>query len=171
MTGLPKLALGAAVLAGERLTGRTSASSPVAMAIGLAQQGTARVVGAASKVGKARIKLPSLKQILHDAGARGAITMSRSRREAESTIRSALDGALPMVDAFVPKVIDRVLPQIRAKVLPAVVDDLSSDPKVRAMIAEQSQGVLNDATDELREHTAEADDRLESGVRRLFRGQ
>ena len=52
-----------------------------------------------------------------------------------------------------------------------IVDDLAHDPNIRTMISEQSQGVVTDATEELRETSAEADDRVELAFRRLFRSK
>ncbi len=190
MTGLPRIALGTAVLTAERLAGRTSASSPVAIAVGLADQGRTSARNAAKRLTSVRLKAPTLdlKQMLHDAGARGAIAMSRSRREAEAALRSAMDNSFgwaeqkvvpkvvedlmpQIVNDIVPKIIDGVMPQIRTKVVPVIVDDLAQDPKVRTMITEQSQSVVTDATEELRETSAEADDRVELAFRRLFRSK
>ncbi len=178
------------MLTAERLAGRTTSSSPVAIAVGLADQGRKRARNAARRFTTMKVKPPNLniRQLLHDAGARGAIAMSRSRRDAEATLRSAMDGSVnwaerkvvpkviedlmpQIVNDVVPKIIDGVMPQIRTKVLPVIVEDLSHDPKVRTMIAEQSQSVLTDATVELRETSAEADDRLEIAFRRLFRSK
>jgi hypothetical protein len=190
MTGLPRLALGTAVLTAERLAGRTSASSPVAIAVGLADQGRKSARSAARKLTSLRIKAPTLdlKQMLHDAGTRGAIAMSRSRRDAEATLRSVMDNSFDwaeqkvvpkvvdelmpqIVNDIVPKILDGVMPEIRTKVIPVIIDDLAHDPKVRTMITEQSQSVMSDATMELRETSAGADDRLEIAFRRLFRGK
>ena len=60
MTDLPRLALGTAVLTAERLAGRTTASSPVAIAVGLADQGrkSARKAAKTRSTLKARL-IPS----------------------------------------------------------------------------------------------------------------
>jgi hypothetical protein len=55
-------------------------------------------------------------------------------------------------------------------VLPVVIDDLTSDPRVRNLVVEQSRGVLGDAAAQVRTGTAEADDRVEAAVRRIFGG-
>lgn len=178
MTGLPRLAWGTAVLTAERLVGRTSPNSPVAIAVGLAAQGSQGTKKLLSRAAEAvqQASPPSLKKLqglVHDAGARGAIAMSRSRRDAEATLRSVRDGSVSWAETvagrYAPRFIDVVLPPIRARVLPVLVDDLSTDPKVRAMISEQSQSVIIEATDELRLTSADADDRIESVFRRLFR--
>jgi hypothetical protein len=190
MTGLPRLALGTAVLTAERLAGRASASSPFAIAVGLADQGRKSARSAAKRLTSMRLKAPAidLRQVLHDAGARGAIAMSRSRRDAEATLRSVMDNSFDwaeqkvvpkvveemmpqIVNNIVPKILDGVMPQIRTKVLPVIIDDLAHDPNVRTMITEQSQSAMADATLELRETSADADDRLEIAFRRLFRSK
>lgn len=186
MTDFPRLAFGTAVLARERLFGRVNAESPTAIVLGLAAQGRERAARFVSRIKRPDFKAPSLKKVLHDAGARGAIAMSRSRRDAESALREVMDGSvdwaerrvvpkvvedmLPyVVNTLVPKVIDGVMPQVREKVLPVLVDDLSRDPKVRKMIADQSQSVVSEAAIELRETSADADDRIESAFRKLLR--
>src|SRR5690349_7069612 len=163
MTGIPRLAFGTAVLARERLFGRVTADSPMAIALGLASQGLALV----SKIKRPTVKVPKLdvKQALHNAGIRGAITMRRSRRDAETTLRGVMDGSVTWAETrVVPKLVDDMLPYImstvREKVLPVLVDDLSRDPKVRKMITDQSQSVVGEAAVELRETSAGADDRL-----------
>ncbi len=164
MTDFPRLAFGTAVLARERLFGRVTANSPMAIMLGLADQGRAL----AKKIKPPKVKVPKLDipKILHNAGVRGAIVMRRSRRDAEATLRGVVDGS---VDWLVPKVIDDAMPQIREKVLPVLVDDLSRDPKVRKMITDQSQSVVSEAAVELRETSAGADDRLETAFRKLLR--
>jgi hypothetical protein len=114
MTGLPRIALGTAVLTAERLAGRTSASSPVAIAVGLADQGRKSARNAAKRLTSVRLKAPTLnlKQVLHDAGVRGAIAMSRSRREAEAALRSATDNSFGWAEQkVVPKVVEDLMPQ------------------------------------------------------------
>jgi hypothetical protein len=56
----------------------------------------------------------------------------------------------------------------RGEVLPAVIDDLVADPKVRDLVVEQTQGALTDVAREMRRRSARADTRLEAGVRRIF---
>ena len=62
------------------------------------------------------------------------------------------------------------MPEIRASVLPAVVDDLTNDPKVRELVTEQSRGAIEDAAHSVRTATAHADDRVENAFRRLVGG-
>lgn len=57
---------------------------------------------------------------------------------------------------------------VRGEVLPAVIDDLVTDPQVRELAAEQAHGVLTDAAHEVRRRSSSADARIEAGARRLF---
>jgi hypothetical protein len=185
MTGFPKLAFGTAVLARERLFGRVSAESPMAIALGLAARGRDRAVQALDRIKPPRPKL-DVRQALHDAGARGAIAMSRSRRDAESALRGMVDDSMAwaeqrvvpkvvddmmpyIVNTLVPRVLDGVMPQVRAKVMPVIIEDLSQDPKVREMITDQTQSVITEAAAELRETSEDADDRLEAAFRKMMR--
>jgi hypothetical protein len=181
------MAFGTAVLARERIFGRATADTPIAIALGLAAQGRE---GAARMLARVRLrpalKAPSLREALHNAGARGAIAMSRGRRDAESALRGVVDGSVdwaeknvmprvvePMlpyvVNTLVPKVIDGVMPQVREKVLPVIIDDLSHDPKVRKLITDQSQSAVGEAAGELRETSEQADDRVEAAFHRMMR--
>jgi hypothetical protein len=186
MTDFPRLAFGTAVLARERLFGRARADTPIAIALGLAAQGREGAVRVVARLRRPVVKAPSLRQALHDAGARGAIVMSRSRRDAESALREVMDDSVGwaekkvvpkvvedmmpyIVNTLVPKVIDGVMPQVREKVLPVLIDDLSRDPKVRKLITDQSQSAVSEAASELRETSEGADDRLEAAFNRITR--
>lgn len=57
---------------------------------------------------------------------------------------------------------------VRGEALPAVIDDLVADPKVRDLVIEQTQGAMTDVAREVRQRSARADTRLEAGVRRIF---
>jgi hypothetical protein len=187
MTGFPRVAFGTVVLARDRIFGRATADTPIAIALGLAAQGRE---GAARMLAEVRrrtgVKAPSLREALHNAGARGAIAMSRGRRDAEAAFRGVMDGSVEwaekrvvprvvedmmpyVVNTVVPQVIDGVMPQVREKVLPVIIDDLSRDPKVRKLITDQSQSAVSDATGELRETSEKADDRVEAAFNRMTR--
>jgi hypothetical protein len=191
MNDFSRLAFGTVVLARERLLGRATADSPIAIALGLAAQGREEATRALGRIKLPTIKrpeimTPALKKALHDAGTRGAIAMSRSRRHAESALREVVDESvgwaenrvvpkivedmLPyIVNTLVPKVIDGVMPQVREKVLPMVIDDLTQDPKVRKLITDQSQSAVSAAAAELRETSEAADDRLEAAAQKMLR--
>ena len=62
------------------------------------------------------------------------------------------------------------MPEIRAKLLPAVIDDLADSPQLRDLMLEQGRGVVGDAAQHLRSTTASADDRVESAFRKLVKG-
>jgi hypothetical protein len=57
---------------------------------------------------------------------------------------------------------------VQQQVTPTLIDDLTTDPKVRELAMGQAQGALADAARELRQRSASADGWVESGVRRLF---
>jgi len=57
---------------------------------------------------------------------------------------------------------------VQQQVTPVLIDDLTTDPKVRELAMGQAQGALADAARELRQRSASADGWVESGVRRLF---
>lgn len=57
---------------------------------------------------------------------------------------------------------------VQERVTPALIDDLTADPKVRELAMGQAQGALADAARELRQRSASADGWVESGIRRLF---
>lgn len=87
----------------------------------------------------------------------------------DSVVPRVIDGAMPyLAGSVVPRMIDGAMPYIRTRVLPAIISDLTRDPEVREMISEQGRGVLTDATMQLRETSATADDRVESEFRKIF---
>lgn len=80
-----------------------------------------------------------------------------------------LRAAVPQIESeLMPRLIDAALPQIQQKVLPVVIADLAESDDLRELITEQSRDVVADAAGDLRESTAGADDRVESGFRKLF---
>src|SRR5512139_1142913 len=122
MTGIPKLAFGTALLARERFFGRVKAESPMAIALGLAAQGRERAAKALDRIKPPRPKL-NVKQTLHDAGTRGAIVMSRSRRDAESALRGVMEGSMSWAEKrVVPKVVEDMMPYIVNTMVPKVID-------------------------------------------------
>ena len=57
---------------------------------------------------------------------------------------------------------------VRQQVMPALIDDLAADPKIRELALGQAQGAFADAARELRQRSAVADGWVEAGVRRLL---
>jgi hypothetical protein len=107
-----------------------------------------------------------MRRFLDETRERGEKTIRLGRLEA----RGWFDTIVPrMIGDMTPRVIDAAMPQIRTRVVPVIIEDLAADERVRALISEQSHGMISDATDELRETSARADDQLESGFKRLFR--
>jgi hypothetical protein len=70
--------------------------------------------------------------------------------------------------AFLRAQSDSGMAWVRGEVLPTLIDDLVTDPKVRELAVEQAHGALSDAAREARHRSAGADARLEARVHRLF---
>jgi hypothetical protein len=121
-----------------------------------------------------------------EARDRGAAAVAESRADAtafvQTTVNDAIawaqaqaipqivDGLVPhMVDSVVPRIIDGAMPEIRSRVLPVVIEDLTTDPRVRDLAVEQGRGAVGEAAEHLRNTTASADDRVESAFQRLVR--
>ncbi len=119
------------------------------------------------------------------AGIRGRDTLIASRSAAVVALRHTVDDGLGwieksivprmvddlmpyLINSVVPRLVEGAIPEIRSKVIPVVIDDLTRDPRLQELITEQSRGVLANATDELRETSATADDKLETSFRRMF---
>ncbi|MEV0841991.1 hypothetical protein AB0I55_20825 [Actinocatenispora sera] len=82
-----------------------------------------------------------------------------------------LDMAVPqLIDDIVPRILEGVLPHIRNRLVPAIIDDLADDPAVRDLVREQSRGLAAAAAAQIQDATGTADDRIETGLRRLFGG-
>lgn len=73
-----------------------------------------------------------------------------------------------LVEELVPGVVEGVMPVVRAVVVPDVVEDLAGDARIRAMVAQQSRGVLTWSVTEVRRASTEADDRVETSLRHLL---
>lgn len=87
----------------------------------------------------------------------------------EQVAPQLVDSLLPRIEQEVaPRLVDSLLPKIRREVVPTILEDIVDDPRVRDLIREQSQGLLFDAVEALRENLADADDLAESLVRRIF---
>jgi len=125
-------------------------------------------------------------RMVAEARDRGAAAVAGSRADAtafvQATVNDAIawaqaqaipqivDGLVPqLVDSVVPRIIDGAMPEIRSRVLPVVIEDLTTDPRVRELAVEQGRGVVGEAAEHLRTTSAGADDRLESAFRRLVR--
>jgi hypothetical protein len=84
-------------------------------------------------------------------------------------IPKIIDDLMPyLIASVMPRIIDGALPYVREHVMPILIDDLTESPQLRELITEQSRDVVADAATDLRGGTATADDRLESGVRRVL---
>jgi hypothetical protein len=64
--------------------------------------------------------------------------------------------------------VDSLMPKIRAEVVPAVLDDIIDDPRVRELIREQSQGLVLDAIERVRGGMARTDTVVENLSRKVL---
>lgn len=79
-----------------------------------------------------------------------------------------VDAMMPTIrDDLAPQIVDALMPKIRREVVPQILDDIVDDPKVRTLIREQSQGMILDALERLRQALARADDVVERILRRV----
>ncbi len=81
-----------------------------------------------------------------------------------------IDALMPKIrDEVAPELVEALMPKIRAEVVPLILEDIVDDPRVRDLIREQSQGLLLDALESVRENLADADVLVERVGRRLLR--
>lgn len=188
------LVIGTVTLTGERLRLIGEKQLPaIALTVGLVAEGR-DAVGRAFRRTRDAIPTDKVRELLDTASSHGRHTVDASQSETSrwldssvgAPVKSAssapvkwveravipkiIDDMMPyVIGSVMPKVVEEMLPQIRTVVVPVIIDDLTSDPRVRTMIAEQSSGVVAAATDELREAAADADDHVESAFRSVFR--
>jgi hypothetical protein len=197
-----RIALGAVVLAGERLGVSDRARASLATVTGVASR-TAAGVGEAAEVAlgfvtfaklrgaaaaeqargipatltaplrggrdKLRGGRDRLRDELAEARATGNAKIEAGRVEALAFLRTSVDDGIAWAqENVVPKVIEGALPEIRRRVIPVVIEDLTADPRVRDLVVEQGRGVIGDTAIQLRNGTAAADDRVEKAYRRVF---
>ena len=86
----------------------------------------------------------------------------------EQVAPQLVDALMPKIEQEVaPQLVDSLMPKIRAEVVPAILDDIVDDPRVRALIREQSQGLFLDALERFARGVARADDFAENIGRKL----
>jgi len=152
--------------------------------------------GATAVVGKGRTAASAADRAYHVAARRGDLAVrgilresagraERTANDASARLGRAADAAAGwterhlvrrvarsmtpyLIGELAPEVIDGVLPKIRSDVVPVVIDDLAADTQIRAMVAEQSKGMLTWSVTEVRRASADADDRVETALRRLL---
>jgi hypothetical protein len=192
-----RLALGMAVLAAERLRPGSPASDAFATGVGLLQQTAAEARTLVRRVMRPPVRFASrtvdiasylsgsdsprrslsrsreiIGRVVSEARRRGEATVAAGRADATAFVEANVnDGIAWAQTRVVPRLIDGALPEIRARILPVVIEDLTNDPRVRELVLEQSEGVVNEATQHLRSTTAAADNRVESAFRRFVHGR
>ena len=192
---LTRMALGAVVLAGERLGVPDRARASLATVTGVASR-TAAGVGEVAEVALGFVTFAKLRGAAAAEQARGIPTtltgpfsrgrdrlrgeLAEARRagdakieagrvEALAFLRTSVDDGIAWAqENVVPRVIEGALPEIRRRVIPVVIEDLTADPRVRDLVVEQGRGVIGDTAIQLRNGTAAADDRVEKAYRRVF---
>jgi hypothetical protein len=89
----------------------------------------------------------------------------------ETELAPALVDALTphLVEVTAPQVVHGLMPLINAEVVPAVLDGVADDPRIRALVREQSWGLVTDGIERFRRLLADADDAVERLLRRLLR--
>ena len=184
------LVLGVATLTGERLHLIGERQLPaIALAVGVVAEGR-EAVGRAVESARQAVPREQVRDMLDTASSHGRRAVDESQSETSHWLRKVVGTAVGapvkwvenkvipkviedlmpyMVNNMMPKMIQEVLPQVRTMVVPVIIDDLTTDPRVRTMITEQSSGMVAAATDELREATAGADDQVETAFRNVFR--
>jgi hypothetical protein len=97
---------------------------------------------------------------------------SAARWADRQIVRRVAESMTPyLVDELIPRVIDGLMPKIEADVVPAVLEDVADDDRIQTMVALQSRNMMARGVAEVRHASADADDRVETAVRRLFRRQ
>lgn len=86
----------------------------------------------------------------------------------EQLVPAVVDGVTPhLIATTAPEVVEGLMPMINAEVVPAVLDGVADDPRIRALVREQSWALVADGVEQVRWRLAAADDRVERGLRRL----
>ncbi|NUT38221.1 MAG: hypothetical protein HOV79_34665 [Hamadaea sp.] len=166
---LPSLALGSAVLAADALRGavrqgvRSATEGPVDWA-------TTTVVPKVVEQLMPYLTTTLLPRMLDAATPHIPKLLDSLMPYIEATVLPRLlRAAVPQIEAeLMPRLLDAALPLIQQKVMPVIIADLAQSEELRELITEQSRDVVADAAGDLRESTASADDRVESGFRKLF---
>ncbi|MEY9934975.1 hypothetical protein ABH926_009646 [Catenulispora sp. GP43] len=103
------------------------------------------------------------------AGPGGRVLGAAAEWTDRHVVRRVAESMKPyLIEELVPEVIDGVLPKIRADVVPVVIEDLTKDERVLDLVATQSRDMLSRSVAEARRASADADDRVEALVHRLF---
>lgn len=162
-----RFALGLVALAAERMRGNAAQAAALATAVGLLDEANQAVRAAAGQVagpttrattiglrraarlpGASRLREPALRVSTRALGVaaaareRGQQTVAASRTDATAAVQSALDEALRWL---APRILQRSLPEVRARLLPVVVEQLTTDARLREFLAEQTRLLVESA--------------------------
>jgi hypothetical protein len=97
--------------------------------------------------------------------------LERLRPHLEAELVPAIVDALTphLVQVTGPQLVTGLMPVIQTQVVPAVLEGVADDPRIRALVREQSWGLLTDAVERLRRLLALGDDTVERVVRAVLR--
>jgi hypothetical protein len=161
VASLARRVLGAPVRAALRPLAQLSASSDSQASTAPAM--LARAAGAARRHGEATVAAGREDvETFVSAMVTDGLVWAQSQ-----ALPQLIDSVLPVIERVMPRIIDAFLPVFRAQVLPALIEDLSRDPRIRQLVVEESKNAASGATTYLRVASANADDRVENAVRRL----
>jgi hypothetical protein len=180
-TRATRLAVGTAMMAGERVRGdvRAAGDRSLALVVGLLVKTRNEAI---RRTGTATTRV---RDVIVEAERRGQESLAGGRQEAnalaDGAVQSAvawaqvkvvpqiIDDLVPhIISDVMPRLIDGALPEIKARVIPALLDDLTNDPQIRELILSHSRGVMGQVTEQLRTGTSNADDRFEATAHRLL---
>jgi hypothetical protein len=160
-----------AVLVAEQMGGRTG--RVVDTCVGAASMAASRIRPWAQRADRTLFAIwpmaavrARVGELMDSASRQGQAVVEAGRADAMTLVH---DGMAWVQRRGMPDLIDALLPYLRDQVLPIVVEDLMKDPQLRALVVEESRDVVSQAADQMRDATAEADDRIEGAFRRLIR--
>jgi hypothetical protein len=172
-----QVAVGTAVIASEQVRGgvRAVGEKTVDFVVGLLGK-TRDQTGRRAEQAK-----NTLRSAIDAADRRGRQTIkgrpgaaSLVDNSVNSAVTSAVNGAVAWAQVnVVPQLVAGALPEIKARVIPALINDLTNDPRMRELMLAQGNGAQSNggpgqATDQLRTGAGRADDRFESTAHRVF---
>jgi hypothetical protein len=96
----------------------------------------------------------SLDRVRAEAAAareRGRDTLAASRTQAAAALGSTVEEAIRWL---VPRLLDQSLPAVRARLLPALIEQLTTDARLREFLTEQGRTLIDGAVNRVGGKTA-----------------
>lgn len=166
-----RVALGLAALAAERVRANAPGGDVLATTVGLLEETGQAVRAAAGQMaaptaraatiglhqaarlpGASRVRDPAQRAFtwVRDTAAaareRGQETVTASRADAAAVVRSTVDDGIGWL---VPRILQRSLPEVRARLLPVVIEQFTTDPRVHEFLTEQARLLVGRALDQV----------------------